>query len=216
MASSQTLRTLQVIDSQTPHAFVVPVKRINDGDDLSFFLTSKAYTDIMTFLFQLNVSMFPRRSANGEKSGSNIKQWKLKDPDVAYSPIVQNLAALLQKLGDVIDEAPPDPGPRRFGNISFRKWHQIVTQRISKLLDEHIPAQILSLGAPEEVSAKAEIETYLLGSFGSSQRLDYGTGHELSFLAFLGCLWKLGAFANTEDGSQERAIVLGVIEPYVP
>jgi serine/threonine-protein phosphatase 2A activator len=135
---------------------------------------------------------------------------------VAYSPIVQNLAALLQKLGDVIDEAPPDPGPRRFGNISFRKWHQIVTQRISKLLDEHIPAQILSLGAPEEVSAKAEIETYLLGSFGSSQRLDYGTGHELSFLAFLGCLWKLGAFANTEDGSQERAIVLGVIEPYVP
>jgi serine/threonine-protein phosphatase 2A activator len=54
-----------------------------------------------------------------------------------------------------------------------------------------------------------------MGAFGSSQRLDYGTGHELSFLVFLGCLWKLGGFTKetSEDGALERSIVLGIIEP---
>jgi serine/threonine-protein phosphatase 2A activator len=39
--------------------------------------------------------------------------------------------------------------------------------------------------------------------------LDYGTGHELSFLAFLACLSKIKAFAPGE----ERAIVIGVVQP---
>jgi serine/threonine-protein phosphatase 2A activator len=54
-----------------------------------------------------------------------------------------------------------------------------------------------------------------LGSFGSPQRLDYGTGHELSFLAFLGCLWKLNFFPRSEQGVEERGIVLGVFELYL-
>jgi serine/threonine-protein phosphatase 2A activator len=212
-SSTNPPKKLQVLDPKASHEFTVPVKRINDGDDVAFFLASRAYTDIMTFLFQLNASMFPQKTADTDKGTGKSKQWKLQDPDVQHPPAVQKLAALLKKLGDVIDEAPPDPGPRRFGNISFRKWHQIVEERISTLLDEHLPAQVLFFESSTNVSAKAEIQAYLLGSFGSSQRLDYGTGHELSFLAFLGCLWKLGAFSDTEHGSQERSIVLGVIEP---
>ena len=53
-----------------------------------------------------------------------------------------------------------------------------------------------------------------MGSFGSCQRLDYGTGHELSFIAFLGCLWKLGFFNDGPPGEEtERQIVLHVLEP---
>jgi serine/threonine-protein phosphatase 2A activator len=193
----------------------VPVKRINDGDDVSFFLASKAYTDIMTFIFQLNASMFPRKLHTDNHTAGNVKEWTLHDPDVLFPAIVHNLAALLESLERIIEEAPPDTGPRRFGNISFRKWHDIARDRISDLLDQHLPYEILAFGGSASVPAKAELKAYLLGSFGSSQRLDYGTGHELSFLAFLGCLWKLGAFPDSTDGSQERAIVLGVIEPYV-
>jgi serine/threonine-protein phosphatase 2A activator len=41
-------------------------------------------------------------------------------------------------------------------------------------------------GNPSDgVDANAELKEYLLGSFGSPQRLDYGTGHELSFVAFI-------------------------------
>jgi serine/threonine-protein phosphatase 2A activator len=61
-----------------------------------------------------------------------------------------------------------------------------------------------------------ELRAYFLGSFGSATRLDYGTGHELSFLAFLGCLWQLGGFKDEtshRSGDIERSIVFGVFEP---
>ena len=37
-----------------------------------------------------------------------------------------------------------------------------------------------------------EISIYLQESFGSHERIDYGTGHELNFIAFLFCLFKTG------------------------
>lgn len=62
---------------------------------------------------------------------------------------------------------------------------------------------------------KTELKAYFLGSWGHCQRLDYGTGHELSFLAFLAAIWKLNGFPKTTPGVEERAIVLGVIQPCV-
>lgn len=109
-----------------------------------------------------------------------------------------------------VNEAPPDPGPRRFGNVSFRKWSELLVERVDGLLDEGLLGE--TTRAAE--GAKLEVSRYFLGAFGSSQRLDYGTGHELSFLAFLGSLWKLGYFKDgTQDGEIEREIVLSVIEP---
>lgn len=81
------------------------------------------------------------------------------------------------------------------------------------LLGEGLLGETLKIG---DGKAKDEVSSYLLGGFGSVQRLDYGTGHELSFIAFLGCLWKLGYFKDgQQDGEIEREIVLKVIEPYV-
>ncbi|PHH67620.1 hypothetical protein CDD83_6493 [Cordyceps sp. RAO-2017] len=103
--------------------------------------------------------------------------------------------------------APTDPGPRRFGNVSFRRWHALVEEGLPALL-----ARALGAAALDD----DEVATYFLGAFGSPQRLDYGTGHELSFLAFLGCLWKLGFFRDGRQGGDiEREIVLEVIEPYL-
>ncbi|KAF2713727.1 serine/threonine-protein phosphatase-like protein 2A activator 1 [Pleomassaria siparia CBS 279.74] len=216
MATLRSSReSLQVLDPVVEHKFIIPVKRIHDGNDVSFFLASRAYADIMTFVFQLNASMFPRKLTDEHRATSAAKEWKLQDPDISFPPIVQSLAKLIETLNAIIDEVPPDLGPRRFGNVSFRKWYELVIERIPDLIDQHVPAEIFAPSSKLEVTAKVELEAYLIGSFGSSQRLDYGTGHELSFLAFLGCLWKLGGFPDTENGVQERAIVLGVIEPYL-
>lgn len=122
----------------------------------------------------------------------------------------------MDELEKILDKVPPDSGPRRFGNASFRKWSEIVASRATALLQQHLPAKLLARHSATEASvASEEIESYFLGAFGSSQRLDYGTGHELSFLAFLGCVWKLGGFERTSSGEEERGIVLGIIEPYV-
>lgn len=114
-----------------------------------------------------------------------------------------------------MEQAPPDPGPRRFGNISFRKWYALVEAHLDSFLEKGMLGKALAVKGADGTTAKDEVSAYLMGAFGSAQRLDYGTGHELSFVAFVGCLWKLGFFKDGKDGDIEREIVLNVIEPYV-
>ncbi len=197
--------------------FVKPVKKIHDGNDVTTFLRSQAYHDITNFILQLNRSMYPTVVPNDESRQGNTQVWEVGSPTVTYSSAVNSLKDLLSTLEDIIEEAPPDTGPRRFGNVSFRKWYSIMETRLPALLKAYLPPKLLAVrgDSSEGTSASTELEAYLLGSFGSPQRLDYGTGHELSFVAFLACMWKLDAFDQKERGAEERGIVLGVIEPYV-
>lgn len=201
---------LEILGPSESCQFASPTKLINDGEDMAFWLSSMAYTDIMRFLLQLNISMFPEKESNGA-----VESWPLGAQNVQYSPTVVSLQALLKELEKIIEEAPPDPGPRRFGNISFRRWYEIVESRVNEFLKEHLPESVHEFSHSTEVTALDELRSYFLGSFGSAQRLDYGTGHELSFLAFIGCIWKLGGFRAADPGVEERGIVLGVIEPYL-
>ncbi|KAL2854432.1 Phosphotyrosyl phosphate activator protein-domain-containing protein [Aspergillus pseudoustus] len=211
MANSQA-RVLPKLDTSAGHNFIQPTKRINEGQDVAEFLASKAYVDIMTFLLQLNRSLLPTKLADGR-----VQTWPLNSDAVEYSAPVRQLQLLLSKLESILEEAPPDTGPRRFGNVSFRKWYQIVESRATSLLEECLSTDILQTPSSEPSGPTAEVElvSYFLGSWGSPQRLDYGTGHELSFLAFLAGIWKLHGFPENSPGVEERAIVLGVIQPYL-
>lgn len=212
-----TASSLEALQGLGSHVLVKPAKKIHEEGDVSSFLGSKAYRDITTFIMQLNRSMVPTVKSGDKALQRNIQVWELESPMVTYSDPVQNLRELLGRLDAMIEEAPPDTGPRRFGNASFRKWHSIMETRISELLRAYLPSKLQAIcGNPSDgVDANAELKEYLLGSFGSPQRLDYGTGHELSFVAFIACIWKLGGFERTAEGSEERGIVLGIIEPYV-
>ena len=214
----QSAPSLEVLDEKEWHTFVEPRKMINEGHDVSNFLTSKAYGDIMTFLLQLNRAVFPSYIQSLEPDHKrSIRTWESKSSSITFSETVQRLRSLLEELNQIVDEVPPDTGPRRFGNASFRKWHEKVEERIKSLLYEHVPPTVLEFPMipGDDTSPLREIKSYFLGSFGSAQRLDYGSGHELSFLAFLGCIWKLGGFSESNAGNEERGIVLGVIEPYL-
>ena len=210
--------SLEVLDQYEGHTFVEPLKKINEGHDVSAFLTSKAYGDIMTFLLQLNRAMFPSYVQSSEPNQKRSAQtWELGSSAVTFSETIQCLRSLLEDLNQIIDEVPPDTGPRRFGNASFRRWYEKVEERTSVLLYRYLPPTVLEFPMipSDETTPANEIKSYFLGSFGSSQRLDYGSGHELSFLAFLGCMWKLGGFNASNPGNEERGIVLGVIDPYL-
>lgn len=198
------VRVLPTINPSAGHVFLDPSKRINESQDVSTFLTSKAYVDIMTFLLQLNRAMFPIKDPD-----ASVQTWPLNTDAVEFSAPVRQLQQLLARLEEILEEAPPDTGPRRFGNVSFRKWFQVVESRTEELLGECLPEVAAVDGAIRELKA------YFLGSWGSAQRLDYGTGHELSFLAFLAGIWKLNGFPQSNPGVEERAIVLGVVQPYV-
>lgn len=213
--------SLELLSHTQPHTFISPLKKINEGQDVSAFLVSKAYGDIMTFLLQLNRAMFPSYIQDLSPSPQKrVQTWDLDSQAVEFSESVHNLRHLLEELDRIIDEVPPDPGPRRFGNASFKKWYQMVEDRTSDLLKKHLPESTLRYPHDSDITAESELSSYFLGSFGSSQRLDYGSGHELSFLAFLGCIWKLGGFSSPNEpslppGNKERAVVLGLIVPYL-
>jgi serine/threonine-protein phosphatase 2A activator len=204
--------SLSILDPNKAHTFIKPVKKINEGHDVPAFLTSQAYRDIGIFVMQLNISMCPRKDHSS--SSTQIQKWELDTPITLTEP-VRKLQELLQSIDSIIEEAPPDTGPRRFGNVSFRKWHQILESRVHGLLEKYLPDAVLHFGTDGGASVLDELTPYFMGGFGSAQRLDYGTGHELSFLAFLGCIWKLGGFTKelSKDRSLERSIVIGVIEP---
>lgn len=196
---------LEILDLSSPHTFTKPTKCINEGSDVSHFLTSLAYRDIGRFILQLNHALCPRK-----QSDSPLPRVFVLTTTNPSTPSILALQTLLSDIASLTEEAPPDTGPRRFGNTSFRKWHAILNERAGDLLTHGPLGQALLAG---NGTAREEAQNYLLGAFGNPQRLDYGTGHELSFLAFLGCLWKLGYFLDGNPGGDiEREIALFVLE----
>lgn len=57
------------------------------------------------------------------------------------------------------------------------------------------------------------LSPYFLTSFGSFLRMDYGSGHETSFVVFLLCLSLLGFFTSEQD--EERQVVLLLFTRYL-
>ncbi|KAJ6785672.1 hypothetical protein PWT90_00965 [Aphanocladium album] len=207
MAAS--LPRLEVLDRAAPPAFAAPVKRIHESSDVPEFLTSLAYRDIGVFIMQLNHAVCPRH----RKDSPVPQTFTINSKQQASAP-VKALQDLLAEIKRLIEEAPPAPGPRRFGNLSFRTWHTLLESKADELFKQGVLGETITAAGGED--ALKEIKSYLLGGFGSSQRLDYGTGHELSFVAFLGCLWKLGYFnTGIPEVEIEREIVFSVIEQYL-
>lgn len=67
---------------------------------------------------------------------------------------------------------------------------------------------------PEHLQAFAsELSAYLLGSFGSWQRLDYGSGHEMSFAAWLCFLARLGFVENMSEQHHEQSSSTSLCAP---
>ena len=91
------------------------------------------------------------------------------------------LDRLLEHLSTAVDEFPPDDTKHRFGHPKVREWHVYIDQNALGMLHQHLK------------TTDENLLPYLLGAFGSAERLDYGTGHELSFLALIEALIQAGA-----------------------
>eukprot|EP00158_Paraphelidium_tribonemae_P005737 Partr_v1_DN27498_c1_g1_i1_m71741 putative PPIases accelerate the folding of proteins. It catalyzes the cis-trans isomerization of proline imidic peptide bonds in oligopeptides. Acts as a regulatory subunit for PP2A-like phosphatases modulating their activity or substrate specificity, probably by inducing a conformational change in the catalytic subunit, a direct target of the PPIase. Can reactivate inactive phosphatase PP2A-phosphatase methylesterase complexes (PP2Ai) in presence of ATP and Mg(2 len=162
---------------QVPVEYTKPMKCINSKVDVEFFLASEGLARFMDFVIAIN------------KSVSGCRVSSIPEP----SKIVKALVGLLETLDKFIDEIPPAENPQRFGNQSFRAWISRVESNANTLLRSYI-YEIF----PELAESLLELESYFVTSFGNGTRLDYGSGHEINFVAFLSCLDVMGCF-NGED-----------------
>lgn len=80
----------------------------------------------------------------------------------------------------------------RFGNKAFRTWYEKVKESLETELFDFI------LSTEELKGAWIELYPYFLDSFGSYERIDYGTGHEMNFIVFLYCLHWIGIYEKED------------------
>ncbi|KAF8214123.1 hypothetical protein K438DRAFT_1802927 [Mycena galopus ATCC 62051] len=112
---------------------------------------------------------------------------------------------LLDSLDAWIDEIPPQVSPQRYGNLAFRVWGKRLEEESDALLGNLLPSTYAAV--------IPQVKPYLLTSFGSFGRMDYGTGHETSFALFLLCLALTRFLRPVPD--EERDIVLTVFPRYL-
>ncbi|KAG5518436.1 hypothetical protein PMAC_002831 [Pneumocystis sp. 'macacae'] len=137
------------------------LKRINSKNGVFEFQKSVACIRIVHFIKILN---------------SALPGTKLTD-SLSISEEIKGVLDILDILFSWIKEIPPEIGLKRFGNKAFQKWIYRLENEGPELLKKYFPAWIHP--------ALGELSPYFTSGFGNGQRLDYGTGHELSFAAFL-------------------------------
>ncbi|XP_061579013.1 serine/threonine-protein phosphatase 2A activator [Cololabis saira] len=168
--------------------YVIPRKEISTVPDMAKWKRSQAYGDYMGFVLSLNEAVRGR---------------KLSCAAPPASPTVEKLLDLLGTLELWIDQTPPLEQPSRFGNRAYRTWYSRLEREAEALVAAVLP--------PDKAAAAPEIAEYLKESVGNPTRIDYGTGHEAAFAAFLCCLCKVGAL-----GAEDRlAIVFQVFQRYL-
>lgn len=161
-----------IVDQILKAHFSEPVKCINDASDMPMFQRSAAQTRILSLLQTVCLKVSQKQK-----------------PDTTDNLSALKLISVLDIIAAAMEDTPPLEGPRRFGNLAFRTFHDKIIAKTYEILSSTFgPAPT----TPEQGDPYVELVSYFLGSFGSRQRLDFGTGHELSFLAFFGGLWALG------------------------
>ncbi|CCE63099.1 hypothetical protein TPHA_0D04650 [Tetrapisispora phaffii CBS 4417] len=170
-------------------SFSLPLKRIYDSQS--------------TFTFQSSIAIY-RLKYYLHKYINMVHNVEI--PDLTYVSeitIVNEMSSLLTELSNDIDTIPPFEGPRRYGNLACRNWHSLIDSKVPLLLEK-------VLGCSNHATEKGEFEKlkgciielnyYLCNSLGSATRLDYGTGHELSFLAVIAAMDMLGLWTENFKG----------------
>ncbi|GAA5841883.1 hypothetical protein JCM9279_003142 [Rhodotorula babjevae] len=180
--------------SSCPTSPRTPRRKIFTDADLAPWFRSEAYDHLHRTILRLTTAVVGRPN----------------DHECFESEATSILVQFLRHERERIAQVPLQTSPQRFGNKAFRDWLEGLEQAEPEL--QH---SLLALAPDLSDSLKAavtpELHFHLVSSFGSPQRLDYGTGHELSFVAYLVCLVRARVFSERD----ECALVLRVFAEYI-
>eukprot|EP00049_Salpingoeca_infusionum_P000797 m.42426 g.42426 ORF g.42426 m.42426 type:complete len:437 (-) comp10690_c0_seq1:450-1760(-) len=155
----------------------MPVKKIKTKEHLTLFKRSPAFKTLVEFL----------------KTISQAVQGKTLQDAPPPSTAVSNMLGLLEKIDGLVDATPPVAQTARFANPAVRVFHTKLAQNIEQYWREAVDEQFHELFPA--------IQPYILDSFGNQTRMDYGSGHELAFVAFLCCCSLKRIFAPEDTAS---------------
>jgi serine/threonine-protein phosphatase 2A activator len=171
---------------------IEPSRRILSPHDHDLFLKSPTHILLLSFIFSLSESCTDKK----------LSTVRLDTQIATQYPIVPNLLSVLSSISALVDATPPeDQGSSRFGNPAFRKFFDA--------LSTTLPDYAATISIPPSYTPEAS--TYLLHSFGSATRIDYGSGHELNFILYLLCLYQL----NLLPPPTFSALALSVFPNYI-
>ncbi|CAL9734847.1 serine/threonine-protein phosphatase 2A activator 1 [Monosporozyma servazzii] len=165
--------------------FQRPQKRIFDSQTTSYFQHSVAIHRIRHYLKRYIMCM----------TGIPI-------PATDYKPYYETsrrIVALIDNLFKLFQETPPLQGPRRYGNLADRTWHDKKHDTIRGLIEKIVDGTNAQKYIEDQNGLLDELQYYIENAFGSKIRLDFGTGHELSFLAFISSLDYLQLWDSEEE-----------------
>ena len=132
----------------------------------------------------------------------SIRSHKLFDP-CHQSKTINSIVSILETLIQWIDEIPPAQQSSCYSNLLCRTWHSCLTETSDMLM-----LQILTTDLQ---SATIDIVPYFIDNFGNSSWIDYGTGHETNFAAWLYYLARLGVIKEEDY----HAVVARVFVKYL-
>lgn len=198
-------------------AYAEAEKRIHSGRELRLFRGSSALVELQQSLSRITQLVSGKCMPEGALSTDDLYSEDERDryshdlntdipvfPDsstcleeIAERPHVHAVLSLLSELSTLLKQVPPFPGPRRFGNMACREWHSQLESHIDEWMHQYIAPLYHGADAPGFLN---EVQWYLVNAFGSKERLDYGTGHELNFLAFLTGLGLTDVLPSDTDG----------------
>ena len=150
------------------HTFVTPERAIFDAGDVERFRESPTVQELMSFM---------------KAAAESVIGLKVSDAETIECEVLTKYEVFIAKLKDLIEQIPPISQPSRFGNKAFRTWHAAMVEETATFMDDLLPQELKG--------AAMELSPYITGAFGNEIRIDYGTGHELCFLIFFLCLFKL-------------------------
>lgn len=161
---------------QKPRTFKKAEKAIKTIAQLGEWHKSHAFADLVGFIMKSNEKV--RGRPRSGKRTLNAKGHMIID--------------FLGKASDWIDDIPPQTQSQRFGNKAFRDWLARLHQHNAEFHHGLLGAELHAQGASEELGV------YFGESFGNQTRIDYGTGHELNFVAWMAAMHKIGVFIDDD------------------
>jgi len=154
--------------------FIVPSKQVLTAEKVKVWEESEAYQEYLGFILAIGDSIKARTTSE----------------DTEVSVGVGGVIKILNKLDTFVDQNPPLDMQARYGNPAYRDWFEKLESSAHQLIQDILPEHLNS--------AKVELAPYLIDSFGNKTRIDYGTGHEMTFVMFVCALFKIGFLVDSD------------------